>query len=43
MITCTVKVAGRTYTGLYRSTAAAVIDALLRFPEARSATARAAA
>lgn len=41
MITCTIKVAGLTYTGMFRSTAAALIDALQRFPEARGASARA--
>jgi len=43
MITCTVKVAGRVYTGLFRSTAAAALDALERFPEARGISVRAVA
>lgn len=43
MIACTIKVAGRTYTGLFVSTAAAALDALKRFPEARAVSVRAAA
>ncbi|UYL85465.1 hypothetical protein [Paracidovorax cattleyae] len=42
MIACTVKVAGQTYTGVFLSTAAAVIDAMQRFPSARAVSVRAA-
>lgn len=41
MIACTVNVGGRTYTGLFASTCAAVIDALARFPHATRISVRA--
>lgn len=41
MIVCTVKVSGRTYSGLFASTTIAVIDAMSRFPHATRISARA--
>lgn len=41
MIACTVKVSGVTYTGLFVSTAAAVIDAMTRYPGANRISAKA--
>lgn len=36
MIACTITAGPHTYDGLFTSTCAAVIDAMARFPEARS-------
>lgn len=41
MIRCRITCAGTSYTGLFSSTAAAVIDAMDRFPTATRITARA--
>lgn len=41
MITCTINVGGITYAGLFHSTTAAVIDAMTRYPAARSISVKA--
>lgn len=41
MIPCTVTVGSHTYAGLFPSTCAAVLDAMERFPAARSISVRA--
>lgn len=42
MIACTITVAGLRYSGLFRSTCAAVIDAMARYPHATGISVRAA-
>ena len=41
MIACTITIGALSYSGLFKSTSAAVIDALKRYPDARCISVRA--